>query len=385
MMAISILLNAWVFFTFLAYFVNNIISELFASVFCFGRKPNQAVFANHDGVKTLVYRSLPKFVPCTFLSGSFLQTFLPYMVSWFKTRIRFDNIFFPTPDGAILCLDILDTDFSRPLFVCIPGISGNKDAHYIQAFVREFIVPRGRNCIVYNKRCFGMSTPSEEKPLPEYTDVSDFSVAMDYILSRAINDVFLVGFSAGSSTAIKYVSNTNGSVSPKVKAVFSISSGYDLNAVIMTMPTPCNMLLAWYYKRFAKISDVYKKRLSGCCLLQEIDKQTVLRCYMHKSLQEYYQKQSCQDDLMHADVPMFLINSMDDMLFDKHLNLLGIQATYSNPKVVVILTSHGGHVGWFTNDLRIWYNQCIESIYTKHNDLARLMKQPGMFVSVSNI
>lgn len=323
-----------------------------------------AIYTTIPKIQDIVERITPPFTPWLFASGPVMQTFVPYILSWLqRQKIHFFDKYVLTEDGALICLNYMSFEYNTPTFVCVPGISGDKNAHYVQNFARDVCTPLGFNCVVFNKRRLAKSTYTPQRPYPTYSDVDDLAQAIQTVAEET-NELYLVGFSAGANTVVKYLGGRpNNSVHPsnKIRAAFSVSNGYDIRLTMQTIPVYCNRMIALFNLRKLCADE---QHLKVCSTIQEVD-QHLYRCKDPVELESMYREQSCFLELPRCNTPLFLINSLDDMLFLPDANQLAIHAADINPKLILVFTNRGGHVGWLypTRESKssIWVNRCIRN------------------------
>lgn len=244
-----------------------------------------------------------------------------------------------------------------------PGFCNHSDQRYIRTFV-DHSQRQGYRCAVLNL----LGAP----PAVQLTAPRTFSYGCTWEFSAMVRNLkswfpqtrlILVGFSLGGNIVCKYLGEDRTN-QDRVLCGLSICQGYSavrsqeallqwdqgrrLYNFILT--SAIRRLLLQHRKiLFGPDSDL--SQLYWATSLSQIDDWIIRRFYGYSSLGEYYEAESCVKYLHNVTVPLLLLNSSDDPLVPQSLLDFPKVLADQNPCVTFVLTSHGGHLGFFEGDL----------------------------------
>lgn len=249
--------------------------------------------------------------------------------------------------------------------VICPGIGNHSEKHYIRTFV-DYAQKDGYRCAVLNH--LG-ALPNIELTSPRmftYGCTWEFASMVGYIKRAYPNtQLIVVGFSLGGNIVCKFLGE-NRANQERVLCCVSVCQGYSALRAQETFlqwdqfRRFYNFLMADNMKKIIlshrhslfgghslKMIDADLSRLYTATSLMQIDDNIMRKFHGHRSLKEYYEKESCVHYIHNVDVPLLLVNSADDPLV--HDSLLTIPRTLAakKPNVIFALTLHGGHLGFF--------------------------------------
>lgn len=290
------------------------------------------------------------FKPATGLEHPHAQTIYAHLTRSARrpalTRERFE-----TPDG-----DFVDVDLRRPALKGAPwvfvlhGLEGSSRAGYVAAILRG-AAERGWGAAALNFRgCSG-----EENRLPRFYHSGDTGDAI-YVLSklrdRIAGPTFGVGFSLGGNVLLRLMGET-GANAP-LDAAVAISVPYDLRECARTLDTSTG-LSAIYRVRFLQTLKLkalrkWRRHRSAFDAIRIIrakgihgyDDAVTSVIHGYANAAEYYEKCSSGPVLGQIRKPTLLISASDDPLVPTPVP----RAAYDNPAISVVVTEHGGHVGF---------------------------------------
>lgn len=210
------------------------------------------------------------------------------------------------------------------LAICVLGLSGDRDSHYVRQFAR-FCINNMYICCVLDKKEADIASTEELKGLV-------------LELSRSHDDISIVGVSAGGNVVARYAAFD---FPPKsVKACVSLCNGYDLNVVRRTMGV-------WAYVCKDEFKQSMRFSGKGCCTVWDV--LDGINCIKKEEVNEFYDKRGTLDVIGHVTtVPLVLVNSKDDPFFSNVvLDMVKDEIIRTqNKNVTLIVTESGGHVGW---------------------------------------
>uniref|UniRef100_A0A8C5MJ14 Monoacylglycerol lipase ABHD2 n=1 Tax=Leptobrachium leishanense TaxID=445787 RepID=A0A8C5MJ14_9ANUR len=277
------------------------------------------------------------------------------------------------PDGATATFDLFEplaehcTADEVTMVIC-PGIANHSEKQYIRTFV-DYAQKSGYRCAVLNH--LG-ALPNIELTSPRmftYGCTWEYGAMVNYIKKTyPQSKLIVVGFSLGGNIVCKYLGEMTTNQERVICAV-SVCQGYSASRAQETFLQwdQCrrlyNFLMADNMKKiilshrhslFGDSSKVHQvleasdlSLLYTSTSLMQIDEAVMRKFHGYKSLQEYYEAESCVRYLQNICVPLLLVNSVDDPLV--HESLLSIPKSLAGKKenVMVVLPLHGGHLGFF--------------------------------------
>lgn len=262
------------------------------------------------------------------------------------TRERFE-----TPDG-----DFVDVDVRRPALKGAPwvlvlhGLEGSSRAGYVAAILRG-AAERGWGAAALNFRgCSG-----EENRLPRFYhsgDTGDATYVLGRLRDRISGPIFAVGFSLGGNVLLRLLAETGASA--PVDAAVAISVPYDLGECARALDSSRGLgsvyrlrflqalkvkaLRKW--RRHRSAFDAMKILLARGIHGYDDVVTSVLHGYANAA--EYYDRCSSAPVVGQIRRPTLLISAADDPLVPTPVP----KAAYQNRALSVVVTSHGGHVGF---------------------------------------
>lgn len=207
----------------------------------------------------------------------------------------------------------------------------------------------------------------KRKVWPMYCDMEDMHEVVLHVKSTAAGDsrVFAVGFSAGSGSVTKYVSEKAGEC--VLNGAVSVANGYSVRTGMAWVHKKTWMLermlvqnLKELYKRCkpdikkygkAKVSE---QDVFSCKTMRDIDTVLTAKLYGFDDVDEYWEKQSSWKSMPYISVPILCLNSRDDPLINPCSTELATSWANTNENIISVTTSHGGHLGWVTGWRKQW-------------------------------
>ena len=106
---------------------------------------------------------------------------------------------------------------------------------------------------------------------------------------------------------------------------------------------------------------ITKREVRRCRSVLDIDTVITARLYQI-DVQSYWKSQSCIACAPDTQIPLLCMNAMDDPLIDPTLVVAGHTFARQNDKIVSVLTSHGGHLGW----VQAWRSQWMSTAVSEY-------------------
>jgi len=310
------------------------VSEYFV---CTRRNITTRFFNNAEGAFT-------SFVPTSWAPYPIQQMLLSRVlwiprVEWTKVLTLFD-------DGVVCRLDICpEPAVTNNIILLCHGFGGSVESPYC-SHVAHLAKANGYTTIVYNRRAH---VPESHSPTyPVHYDQDDLENVIDWI-KNAYPDANLygVGCSMGGNLLARYA-GIKGSSCP-FKKIVSVSNGFDLHAgVEVSKVVPLNNKLFMSFTR-----EILCNVQDGNTICTKIKSFSDLegKALGLSDMSTYYSASSSITELANVAVPCLCIYSDDDILLN-HKDEFYSEMVKTNPKITVIATSHGGHVGFVSPDFK---------------------------------
>ena len=259
----------------------------------------------------------------------------------------------PTDDGR-----------RRPLILLIHGLTGDEDSRYMRASARHML-SLGYPVLRLNLRGAG---PSRLRCKGHYHAgrSDDLRLVLGRMDGRlAASGILLVGFSLGGNIMLKYLAE-QGSRAPILGAV-SVSAPIDLKATQTRMMAWRNRgyhdvmlrdMKADISRPLYSLSESERARLGSIRTVFEFDEFMVAPRNGFAGADDYYARCSAKPMLGAIRTPTLLIQARNDPWIPGAI-YEGV-AGLGNPKLTLLLTKGGGHVGFHGLGGRAaWHNRCI--------------------------
>ena len=279
-------------------------------------------------------------------------------------------------DGGVIALDWFPPEAIKPpvpIIVFLHGLAGGSHACYIQS-IAEFSRSRShvfqfQSVVVHARGC-----GETDIVTPKFTCASsthDIRESLDVIHARFPDcPLVLVGFSMGANIMVNYLGeegkNPTPGHEPHIVGAISVGNPFDMYH--------CNWNLhsTWFMRSFYSRNlteglqnlfsralhlfdghpdfDIDIEQVRASKTTREFDEALTRRVFGYHSANEYYRLSSSVLRLPWVRVPLICLQARDDPI----AVISPYDEVRSNPHVVLVETSQGGHLGWFSGDLMTW-------------------------------
>lgn len=220
----------------------------------------------------------------------------------------------------------------RGVVVVFHGIAGSSDSPGVRRLVLE-VLRRGFSAAVFNRRghARGQGLVGE---FPDHANDEDTASVIEKVRARGI-PVYAVGISAGANAMVRFIGSSGSSGA--ITAGVSVCGPLDLVKCYARLPRRLDAMLAsWVAGVYARHRPAVRARS-----MREFEEFVTGR-----GLEEYYADQGSADALARAGVPVLCIGADNDPIVHRCILDAHDEAARSNPNVVSVRTSEGGHCGW---------------------------------------
>ncbi|MBZ4418343.1 hydrolase [Myxococcus sp. RHSTA-1-4] len=255
------------------------------------------------------------------------------------------------PDGDFVDLDTFDGPRGAPHVVALHGLEGSSRAGYVTAILRG-AAERGWGATALNFRsCSG--EPNRMVRLYHSGDTGDALLVLRELRARVTGPLFAVGFSLGANVLCRLLED-QGEAAP-VDAAASVSAPYDLDACCRRIDGSSPFALL-YRERFLRslkkkareklrrFPDAFDRRaMEAARTLRAFDTAVTAALHGFRDAEHYYAEAASGPRLGDIRKPTLLLSAADDPMLEDPV--IPRSAT-DNPRLNVVLTERGGHVGF---------------------------------------
>ena len=248
----------------------------------------------------------------------------------------------------------------------IHGLEGSSDSGYMRSLSAE-LLPAGYAIHRFNMRSCG-GTEHLSSTNYHAGQTSDVLAVLREIRKEWAGPLFLVGFSLGGNVSLKLAGELGEGAVGLLDGVCSVSTPIDLSACSDALEAPGNFI---YQNRFlARLKDRIRRRhqvypdrydlgaLESVRTIRQFDDAYTAKLFGFGTAANYFATQSSNQFLPEIRIPALMIQAKDDPLIP--FEVYERAAVGSNPKVRLIATDHGGHVGFIARSQpRFWLDAVI--------------------------
>ena len=260
------------------------------------------------------------------------------------------------PDGDFVDLDSFDGPTGAPHVVVLHGLEGSSQAGYVTEVLRG-AAKRGWGATAINFRsCSG--EPNRLARAYHSGDTHDTRLVMEDVRARVTGPMLAVGFSLGANVLCRLLEET-GDAAP-VAAAVSISAPYDLAACCRKLDAGSGFL--WLYRmrflrtlksksreKLARFPGAFDgKAMAAARTIFAFDDVVTGPLHGFEGAAHYYREASSGPRLGDIRRPTLLLSAADDPMLETPVIPA---AARDNPFLSVVLTEHGGHVGFVAGSL----------------------------------
>lgn len=263
---------------------------------------------------------------------------------------------------------------ARAEVIALHGLEGSHNSGYLQSLAQACLV-RGMRIHRLNMRTCG-GTEHLAPTLYHAGLTGDLLAIVKKLREAGRGPVFLVGYSLGGNVVLKLAGELGEQARELgIAGVVSVSTPLDLMACCLRMQEKRNFvysnkfiknLKARYTRRHREFPDRFPlEGLEEVKSVLEFDDKFTSKAFGFGNAARYYETQSSQHFLHSIRIPGFLIHSADDPLIPKWVYEKA--APEKNPHLRLLLTRHGGHVGFLAKSgPRFWAEEAVTSWIEQH-------------------
>lgn len=253
-----------------------------------------------------------------------------------------------TPDDDFLDLDWLVQDSSR-LVILSHGLEGNSSRAYIRGMGRQFYTNH-YDVLAWNYRSCSEEI-NRQKRFYHSGATDDLDVVVKHALSKKYQEIILIGFSLGGNLTLKYLGEAQRD--SRITKAITFSVPLNLRTSCEKISEPSNSIYAQRFLKSLKTKVISKAALrtdldiSGIAsirTLKDFDDRYTSVLHGFSNAIEYYEQCSSVKFVEHISIPTLIVNAQNDPFLSK--DCFPVDLLAKHPKVVLEITTHGGHVGF---------------------------------------
>ncbi|CAK9870129.1 unnamed protein product [Sphagnum jensenii] len=303
------------------------------------------------------------------LSSPHLQTCFLY----FNGRpppIKYDRQLYITADSGTIALDWVMSPLATdkvgitgapqssasddtPMIVIIPGLTSDSNDSYVKHIAYSSALKGWRTLVANHRGLGGVSITSDQFYNAGWTE--DLRTIIHYVHEKYPQaPLFAIGNSIGANILVKYLGE-EGAATP-IGAAAAVCCPWDLVVCDRFISRKAiqkiyDMILATGLRQYAKMHQSVLARIADWDLLsksktvRDFDQYCTRHTGKYETVDTYYRHCSSAYYLANVAVPLLCFNSLDDPVCTKEA--IPWDESIANPNVVLAVTKHGGHLGYF--------------------------------------
>ena len=321
-----------------------------------------------------VLDGLPPFRPRLPWWGPDLQTIRSVVV---KSRAldghAGERLYFPLADGSddrlAAILNRAASATRLPLIVLVHGLTGLEDSFYMRESAGHFL-SRGFSVLRLNLRGAGRSRPycRTQYHAGSSDDLARLFASLPAGLTAS--GVVAVGYSLGANLLLKYLGERGGTA--KIDAAAVVSAPLDLAGTSRRLDRWRNIPYQRYLLRYmkaeavapgAELSSAERRAILGARSVWAFDHGYSAPRAGYGGAADYYARTACGRFLAGVTVPTLIVHALDDPWIPPEPYREFDWQGHRNLRA--LLTSHGGHVGFYGGNGAAWHDLAIARFFER--------------------
>ena len=303
------------------------------------------------------------FAPHPLFRGPHAQTIVsslhyPRRKSFRAERSLYESRLFEVEPGTSVLLRCRWQAARRaaPTLLLLHGLEGSSDSLYVLGTAQKAF-GAGFNVVAMNMRNCG-GTEHLAGTLYHSGMTEDIRrVLLEELAGReGLDRVFLAGFSMSGNMVLRLAGDYGAGAPPVLAGVAAVSPSIDLSACADAIDRRGNSLYRWSFvgslrgrvRRKSRLSpELFDTRsLRSVRTIRQFDDRYTAPHGGYRDAADYYARTSSLPVIADIRVPTLVIHSLDDPLIPAAS--FRDPALAENPDVLLVLTRHGGHVGFLS-------------------------------------
>jgi predicted alpha/beta-fold hydrolase len=243
---------------------------------------------------------------------------------------------------------------AAPTLLILHGLEGSSDSLYVLGTAQKAF-RRGFNVVGMNMRNCG-GTEHLAGTLYHSGMTEDIRrVLVEELAGReGLGRIFIAGFSMSGNMVLRLAGNYGADFPSALAAVAAVSPSIDLNACATAVERRANALYRWSFVRSLRHRVQRKSRLRPGLYdtrglrrvrtIRQFDERYTAPHGGYQDAAQYYERTSSLPVIRNIRVQTLIIHSSDDPIIPAYS--FSDPAIAANPEVLLVITEHGGHVGF---------------------------------------
>ncbi|XP_038051331.1 phospholipase ABHD3-like [Patiria miniata] len=320
------------------------------------------VFGKDGKFLQFVQRHIPMlrepFMPTMWCFSYHLQTIGPILMKFFNS-IPYRSEKLRLADGGEVVLDWVENDDderysneTRPTVLLLPGLTGSSQSHYAINMMKA-VKKHGYRSVVFNNRGFGGAEIKTPRTFCA-ANTEDLEFVIQHIHSVNPNaPVIAVGISIGGIILFNYLAKV-GENTPLVAAM-TVSVAWNTFVSTESLEKPVNSIL---FNRFlakeltkvlARNVQMFEEHVDiGHAMqsqtIKQFDERFTAKMFGYETVDHYYADASLHTKVLHIGIPTLCLSAGDDPFAP--LETIPTADAKEQSNIALVVTSHGGHVGF---------------------------------------
>ncbi|CAK9211076.1 unnamed protein product [Sphagnum troendelagicum] len=401
---VSLLTLAWLYFVLDFHFLADLLCGLRGD-------PIRLFYNSKSKIPAQVLQQCrvlkERYAVTPWLSSPHLQTLFLH-VNGRPPPVKYDRQLYSTADGGTIGLDWVISPHAvdgvgitsapqssasdeTPMVVIIPGLTSDSDDAYVKHIAYSSVMKGWRTLVANHRGLGGVSITSDRFYNAGWTE--DLRTIIHYVHEKYPRaPLFTIGTSIGANILVKYLGEEG--VATPVGAAAAVCSPWDLVVCDRFMSRKTiqkiyNMVLATGLRQYANMHQSVMTRIADWDLLtksktvRDFDQHCTRHTGKYETVDTYYRHCSSAYYLANVAVPLLCFNSLDDPVCTKEA--IPWDECIANPNVVLAVTKHGGHLGFFEGITAhsVWWVRALTEYMTVMLPSPLMHKQSE--ISVSNL
>jgi len=329
------------------------------------------------------------FFPTPYLAHGMLQALYGANTVQIEPNLQFSEEALDLPCGGKVGMHWATHVTKTPVekknvvLIVLPGLTASAREPYVRNMAAEGL-DNGYEVVVYHNRGNEVEMIIPEKGY--YDPIIDFKCAVEFVKNKYPNhSIFAVGHSFGANTLVNYLGKFKDDHG--IEAAASIANPFDfIKASQDILGTVFDKYLAeslqgWAQKnhhvflKAPKHLNIEYEEAMAAKSIKDFDELLTRRMLGFANYNDYYESISSARVLHNVNIPLLCMHAKDDPIL--HQSSIPIKESLMNENVTMLVTNHGGHVGWFQGFLKPkrWHpkptveflNACYDEIAEKKN------------------
>jgi len=327
-----------------------------------------------ESIRSVVINHCPSLVgpsatfsPTPWLFSGHLQTIYSAVGDFTKVdQVEYERRIIKVPDGGQIALDFTpphrftNKKDPTPVLIVLHGLTGGSHESYVRSVLSPLTKHYGWRAVTTNFRgCAGSELTSQK--LYNAGATEDIRLIIQYLTTILcpLTPLHAIGFSLGANVLAKYLGEEADRA--VIRSAVVVGNPWDLysghcflessflgRVYSRALASNLRALMTRHLKVFksrSSLIDLHALFANPAQSLYEFDSIVTRALGRFGSTEAYYKSQSSTLFVEAVRVPLLSINALDDPIVTP--DAIPVESVLENPYLMVLISKHGGHLGWF--------------------------------------